>query len=135
MHKFNLILSLLVSVVSLSTWGQTTYQFIEPAVSVSYSDSAFKVGTRYSNTAYETEAYEFQYRLDSANNISIYLAANHPGSYPPKRIRDSFMLLGINNLKTIKNDSFSVARIDEVPKDVLGFSCFGVVAYDKINER
>ena len=91
-----------------------TFKFIEPNISVSYDSNYFKLSQRYSNTFYETEAYDFRYQLDTANKVTIHLKADHASEYPPLSIVDNHMLSGLKELKTVETDSFKVVSIDEV---------------------
>lgn len=64
MNKFSFLAALLFGVLSfysanLSAQKHNAYKFIEPNISVSYDSNYFKIEKRYSNTYYETEAYDF----------------------------------------------------------------------------
>jgi len=112
-----------------------SYKFIEPNISVSYDSNFFKITQRYSNTFYNTESYEFSYERDPAKNATIHINADHPIEYPPKKERDSLMLAGIQEIKSTVNDTFSIVNIDKQIRDINGFSCVGLVGYDKLSKK
>lgn len=118
-------------------WGQkpNSHKFVEPNVSVSYDSNYFKVAQRYSNTFYETEAYDFKYQLDTANKVTIHLKADQVGEHPPMSVVDEQMASGIKQLKAVDTDSFKVVSIDESPRHIKGFSLVGFVGYDKVNKQ
>lgn len=123
--------------ISTSLFGQTTntYKFIEPNISVSYDSNFFKIGQRYSNETYGTESYDFSYTGDSSRKIRIHIKADQPIEYPPKKVRDSLILIGIEEIKNTQNDTFSIVNIDKQIRDINGFSCVGFVGYDKIEKK
>lgn len=139
MNKYSRLLTLisLCSIFSSNVLGQklNTYKFIEPNVSVSYDSNFFKVAQRYSNTFYETEAYDFKYQIDTGNRVTIHLKADHAGERPSMSVLDNQMLSGIKELKTVDTDSFKVVSIDESPRHIQGFSLVGFVGFDKINKQ
>lgn len=128
---------LLFSILARNVWGQTpnTYKFIEPNISISYDSNLFKISERYSNSFYETEAYDFTYQADTLNRVRIHLEANQVGEHQPMSVVDSKMLSGIKELKTMDNDSIKVVSVDESPRHIQGFSLLGFVGYDKVNKQ
>lgn len=132
-YTFTFLLSSLFFVTDL--FGQTTnaYKFIEPNISVSFDSNYFKIGNRFLNTTYETEAYDF-YQGDLSKKARIHIQAGQPIELPSKRERDSLILAGIEEIKNTANDSFSIVNIDKQIRDINGFSCVGLVVYDKIEK-
>lgn len=135
MNRFITLFFMTLTVCSTTLFGQITYKFIEPNISLSYDSNYFKIGQRYSNTYYETEAYDFSYQGDPAKKVSIHIKARHPIDFPPKQLRDSLILAGLDEIKNAQNDSFSIVNIDAKVRDISNFSCVGVVGYDKINKE
>jgi hypothetical protein len=134
---FTLLLSPIFFIISTNLFGQelNSYKFIEPNISISYDSNIYKIANRYSNTTYETESYDFEFKLDTVNKSSIYIKADHPIVFPPKKTQDSLMLLGLEEIKAMENDSFAIVSFDKVVRDVNGFSCLGFVGYDKTNKQ
>ena len=91
------LLSLTLVLLSANLFGQkqNSYKFIEPNISLSYDSNRYQITNRYSNTAYETESYDFEFRLDTVNKVNINIKANHPIDFPPRKTLDSLMLLGL----------------------------------------
>jgi hypothetical protein len=135
MNKFITLLFLTLSFCSTTLFGQSTYKFIEPNISLSYDSNYFKIGQRYSNTFYETEAYDFSYQGDSTQKVTIHIKAAHPIDFPSKQLRDSLILTGLDKIKNAQNDSFSITNIDTKVRDISNFSCVGIVGYDKVNKE
>jgi hypothetical protein len=139
MKKYYRYTTLLLTILPFccKVWGQkpNSHKFIEPNVSVSYDSNYFKVTQRYSNTVYETEAYDFKYQKDTANKITIHLEADQAGGHPPMSVVDEQMLSGLKHLKTVDTDSFKVVSIDDSLRHIHGFSLVGFVGYDKINKQ
>lgn len=135
MNKIISLLFLTLSFCSTKLSGQNTYKFIEPNISISYDSNYFKIGQRYSNTFYETEAYDFSYQGNSAKKVTIHIKAGQPIEFPPKQLRDSLILAGLDEIRNAQNDTFSITNIDTKVRDITGFSCVGVVGFDKANKE
>lgn len=135
MNKFITLLFLTLSFCSAKLSGQNTYKFIEPNVSISYDSNYFKIGQRYSNTFYESDAYDFSYQGDATKKVTIHIKAGQPIEFPPKHLRDSLILAGLDEIKHAQNDTFSITNIDTKIRDISGFSCVGVVGFDKTNKE
>lgn len=131
------LLSLTLVLLSASLFGQkqNSYKFIEPNISLSYDSIRYQITNRYSNTTYETESYDFEFRLDTINKVNINIKANHAIDFPPRKTLDSLMLLGLVDIKAMENDSFAIANYDKQVRDINGFSCLGFVGYDKVNKK
>ena len=112
-----------------------SYKFIEPNISVSYDSNLLKITQRYSNTFYKTESYDFSYQGDTAKKALIHISASNPTEYPPQKHRDSLILAGIEEIKSTLKDAFSLIDIDKQIKDINGFSCAGIVGYDKLSKK
>lgn len=123
--------------ISTNLFGQkqNSYKFVEPNISISYDSNYFKNVKRYSNTFYETEAYDFSYYGDTSKKVTIHIKADHPIEYPPKRSRDSLILAGLDEIRHVRNDSFVVVTIDKDIQEIGGFSCVGLIGFDKVNKR
>ena len=102
---------------------------------MSYDSNFFKIGQRYSNTFYETEAYDFSYQGDSTKKVTIHIKASQPIEFPPKKLRDSLILAGLDEIKNNQNDTFSITSIDKKVRDINDFSCVGIVGYDKVHKE
>lgn len=135
MNKFITLLFLTLSFCSTKLSGQNTYKFIEPNISISYDSNYFKIRQRYSNTFYETEAYDFSYQGDSTKKVTIHIKAAQPIEFPPKQLRDSLILAGLDEIKNAQNDTFSITSIDKKVRDINDFSCVGIVGYDKVRKE
>jgi len=133
MTKFISVFFLTFSFCSKPLFGQNSYKFIEPNISISYDSNYFRVEKRYSNTFYETESYDFSYHSDSEKKVNIHIKASHPLGAVPKAINDSSILAGIEEIKKAQNDTFSLVDLDQKVRIVSDFSCFGVVGFDKVN--
>ncbi|MGG9963125.1 hypothetical protein [Ferruginibacter sp. SUN106] len=131
------LLSITLILLSANLFAQqpALYKFIEPNISVSYDSNNFQITNRYSNATYETESYDFEYKVDTINRVRISINANHPIPFPPKKTQDSIMLLGLEEIKATENDSFAIVSYDKQVKNINGFSCIGFVGYDKINKQ
>ena len=112
-----------------------SYKFIEPNTSVSYDSNLLKITRRYSNTFYRTESFDFSYQDDTGKNTLIRISAGNPTEYPPKKQRDSLALAGIEELKSTLKDTFSLVDFDKQIIDINGFSCVGIVGYDKLSKK
>jgi hypothetical protein len=122
--------------VSANTFAQkNSYKFIEPNISISYDSNRFQITNRYSNTSYETESYDFEFKPDTVNKVNINISANSPIDFPPRKTRDSLMLLGLSKIKSTKNKSFDIVSYDQQVRDIDGFSCLGFVSYNKRNKQ
>jgi hypothetical protein len=134
---FASLLSLTLLLLSVSLFGQkpNSYKFIEPNISIGYDSNRFKITNRYSNTTYETEAYDFEFKLDTVNKVNINIQANHPIDFLPRKKLDSLMLLGLVDIKAMENDSFAIANYDKQVRNINGFACLGFVGYDKANKK
>lgn len=135
MNKFIPLLFLTFSFCSTKLSGQNTYKFIEPNISISYDSNYFKIGQRYSNTFYETEAYDFSYQGDPIKKATIHIKAAQPIEFPPKRLRDSLILAGLDEMKNAQNDTFFITSIDKKVRNINDFSCVGIVGYDKVRKE
>jgi hypothetical protein len=135
MNKFITLLFLTLCFCSTRLLGQNTYKFIEPNISISYDSNFFKIAQRYSNTFYETEAYDFSYQGDSTRKVTIHIKASQPIEFPPKKLRDSLILAGLDEIKNNQNDTFSITGIDKKVRDINDFSCVGIVGYDKVRKE
>lgn len=114
--------------------GQNTYKFIEPNISISFDSNYFKVIQGYSNSTYETEAYDFLYK-NKMTEGTIHVAASPPIKYPKKDLLDSLIVSDFNKMKNIINDTLSIVDIDSKIRTIDDFSCVGLVAYDKIHKE
>jgi len=112
-----------------------SYKFIEPNISVSYDSNFLKITQRFSNSFYKTESYDFSYQGDTAKKALIRISAGNPTEYPPQKHRDSLILAGIEEIKSTLKDAFSLIDIDKQIKDINGFSCAGIVGYDKLSKK
>jgi hypothetical protein len=134
MNKPLFCLLLAVFVLSCSTiQGQkfNTVQFIDPNISVAYDSNYIKVVQRYSNTAYETESFDYLVKRDSSSEIKIHLKADHPGNNPGRRVIDSILLLNMTKMKGVDDKDFKVVHVETSVRHIHGFSCIGFVGYDK----
>jgi hypothetical protein len=136
-HIFTALLSLTLFLLTANLFGQkpNSYKFIEPNISISYDSNRYQITNRYSNTTYETESYDFEFKLDTINKVNINIKADHPVNFPPRKTLDSLMLLGLVDIKGMENDSFAIANYDKQVRDINGFACLGFVGYDKINKK
>jgi hypothetical protein len=135
MTKFITLLFSALSFCSTKLVGQNTHKFIEPNISISYDSNYLKIDQRYSNTSYGTEEYDFTYQGDSTKKAAIHIKAAHPIDFPPKQLRDSLILTGLDEIKNAQNDSFTIINVDKSVKDISGFSCVGIVGYDKVHNE
>lgn len=140
MNKFSFLATLLFGVLSfysanLTAQTHNAYKFIEPNISVSYDSNYFKIEKRYSNTNYETEAYDFSFFFDTTKKTTIYIKADHPIEYPPRRVSDSLILKGLEEIERTQKKPFTIKNIDQHVRDINGFSCVGIVGYDKKNNE
>lgn len=131
------LLSLTLLLLSVNLFGQkaNSYKFIEPNISIAYDSNRFQITNRYSNTFYETESYDFEFKVDTVNKVSINIKANHPIDFPPRKTLDSLMLLGLADIKAMENDTFAITNYDKQIRDINGFACLGFVGYDKVNKK
>ena len=136
-NHYSIAFPLTLLFISTTLFGQTTnaYKFIEPNISVSYDSNFFKIAKRYSNETYGTESYDFSYHGEPSKKVRINIRAAHPIEYPPKMARDSLILAGIEEMKNTQNDTFAIINIDKQIKDINGFSCVGLIGYDKIEKK
>ena len=135
-HTSAALFSLALFLVSINIFGQkNSYKFIEPNVSISYDSNRFQITNRYSNTSNETESYDFEFKPDTINKVNVSINANHPIDFPPRKTRDSLMLLSLSEIKNMENDSFAIVSYDKQVRDINGFACLGFVGYDKINKQ
>lgn len=111
--------------------GQQTVKFIEPNISLTYDTSYFKIGTRYSNSVYETEAYDFHYTGAAAPHAVIHLKTT-PATHPPAdKTGDSSVIATINPMTSSPKDSVTIIKQDAFFRNIRGFSCAGFTAYHK----
>lgn len=134
---YNAITLLLLTFTFCTTilFGQNSYKFIEPNISISYDSNYFKIGTRYSNTFYETEAYDFSCNGDKKRNVRLHIKADHPIQYPSKPTRDSLFRQQLNEIKDFDVDTFAFKIITKELKEINNFNCFGYVAFDKKSKQ
>lgn len=76
------VLYLTLTFLTSNVFGQNTTKFIEPNISFSYDSSKLKIETRYSNSYYETESYDFTPTFDTINKVRINVSANYPIENP-----------------------------------------------------
>jgi hypothetical protein len=132
---FTALFSLTFFIPSENIFAQrNSYKFIEPNVSISYDSNRFQITNR-SNTSYETESYDFEFKADTINKVSININANNPIDYPSRKRRDSLMLLSLSEIKNMENDSFAIVSYDKEVRDINGFGCLGFVGYDKTHKQ
>ncbi len=114
-------------------FGQSrqTYKFIEPNISVSYDSNFFSIGTRYSNSFYETENYDFKVK-NNPNKIQILVKADIPASdnYSMTDLQKS-MTSKINDIQKIGIEETEIVSYDKEVKKVGDFLCLGFVGYVK----
>ena len=135
-HTSTALFSLLLLLVSANIFAQKkAYKFIEPNISISYDSNRFQITHRYSNSVYETESYDFEFKPDTVNKVNINISANNPINFPPRKTRDSIMLLGLSEIKNMENDSFAIVSYDKQVRDINGFGCLGFVGYDKTHKE
>lgn len=135
-HTSTALFSLALFLVSINIFGQkNSYKFIEPNISISYDSNRFQITNRYTNTSNETESYDFEFMPDTINKVNVSISANHPIDFPPRKTRDSLMLLSLSEIKNMENDSFAIVNYDKQVKDINGFACLGFVGYDKTNKQ
>ncbi len=118
---------------SSNLFAQTNnkYKFIEPNISISYDSNNFRQETRYSNTFYETETYDLSFGADTPHKGNVQIRAGLPVEYPSRQTMDSFLLAGLEQMKAIQNDTFSIVAMDKKVRDINGFLCVGVTGYNK----
>jgi hypothetical protein len=135
--RFFTLLAAILFLVPAYLFAQNTnaYQFIEPNISVAYDSNTYKITRRYSNTTYETESYDFEFKTDTLNKTIINIKAEHPVEFAPRKTQDSLIFLGVKEVMNIVSDSFSIVDFDKEVRDVNGFSCIGTVAYNKIRKQ
>jgi hypothetical protein len=130
------LFSLMFFLVTTNSFGQkNSYRFIEPNISISYDSNRFEITNRYSNTSYETESYDFEFKADTINKATINITANHPIDVPSRKMRDSLMLLSLSQIKNMENDSFAIVSYDKQVREINGFGCLGFVGYDKSHKQ
>jgi hypothetical protein len=134
---FTIVLSLflLLPLADLFAQQPSVYLFIEPNISIRYDSNLFGIVHRYSNTSWGNESYDFEYKPDTFNKVSIHIAANIPVDYPPKKIMDSLMLASMEDTKASENDTFGILTFDKAVRDINGFSCVGFVGYSKTSQE
>jgi len=133
---FTALFSLTFFIASENIFAQrNSYKFIEPNISISYDSNRFHITNRYSNTSYETESYDFEFKSDTINKVNINISANYPIDFPSRKTRDSLMLLSLSEIKNMENDSFAIVSYDKEVRDINGFGCLGFVGYDKTHKQ
>lgn len=130
------ISSLLLVLISTIVIGQNNYKFIKPNISISYDSNKIKITERYSNTFYETEAYDFKPLTDKANNINIHIKAQHPQSKVLTfKEQEEMMQKEIDKTKNVINDSISYLEYDKKVRNVNGFLCSGFILINKKSNK
>lgn len=126
-----LLLFLLFRVLPDAT-GQVKYLFIEPNISISYDSTLFKVGERYSNTYYKTEAYDFSYLGDTLNKVVIHVKAEHPLDIPISGDK----LIDLMEEKAaffgqMNDTAVAVLEYEKQVRQLADFYCAGAILQDK----
>ncbi len=128
------IILLLISVFCIGSdaAGQQKYLFIEPNISFSYDSTKLKVETRYSNTVYKTESYDFILSTDTINRVRIHVMANNPLEKPISVEEVAkFMEEKLAMLEDARDSAVTVLEYDKKVRNVEGFLCTGVLLQDK----
>ena len=130
MKKILLFISLFLTTF---LFGQNlnTYKFIEPNISINYDSSLFSIGTRYSNSVYEKESYDFKVK-NNPNKIRILVKADIPAmnNFGMTDLQKSMT----SKIKDIENSNIERADIisyDKEVKKVGDFLCLGFAGYIK----
>lgn len=87
---------------------QPGHLFIEPCLSFSYDTAAFRIGERFSNTAYHTEGYEVFSTGKPGGRFMI--DAMRSNMHTPQAKRDSMVSLAIAEGNKLDNEVVSVHR-------------------------
>jgi len=130
---YTCIVVLTILIVKANLFGQVpnAYKFIEPNSSFSYDSNFFKIGNHYSNESWGQESYDFYYKVNNSEKARFHISGQHPVAYLSKKEGDSIMAAGIEMIKMMSNDTFSIVNFDKKVRNVKGFSCVGFVGFDK----
>jgi len=129
----SLFLLLSILIFPAKTFAQKTnaYQFIEPNISINYDSNHFKVGERYSNTFYETEAYDFNFIKNHSNNTRIHIEASYPTSNVPSiAYQDSFIQSKIGEIIKMDGREITLIDYDKKVRNINDVLCVGFVISD-----
>ncbi|MGC4100276.1 hypothetical protein [Ferruginibacter sp.] len=119
-------------VQNLKAQQYNAYQFVEPNIAISYDSNYFKLGERYSNSFYKTEAYDFTLKNDKTSKTRIHIKPEtNNGQYITEAMLDSLMQAGTKDFKNVKSKDFSILSYDTAPSKINGFLCMGVILIDK----
>ena len=126
------VLLLTLFTLSSNLFGQNNYQFIEPNISFSYDSTKMKITDRYSNTFYETEAYDFCTTFDTINKVRINVKANHPvvNTFPAIE-QERIMNDRIKEFQKFKKKKVSLVDFDKTVRHIGEFLCAGFILLDK----
>jgi hypothetical protein len=125
-----------LSPANLFAQKTNAYRFIEPNISIAYDSNVYKITNRYSNTVYETEAYDIELKAGSLSKTYIHIKAEHSTmGHMPRKTQDSMALLGIKDVLDMAGDSLSFVDYDKAVRDINGISCLGFVSYHKENKQ
>lgn len=127
------LLTLFLHPVRSSGQTQNAYQFIEPNVSVSYDSNVYKIGSRYSNSTYETESYDFKKVNEKKYTVRVHVSARPSSLKPSKETMDSSVQKMLRQLKASQDKNVKIDTTDT--KTINDISCMAMVISDKNSTR
>lgn len=126
------LLYLTILLLSIKSFGQNSFKFIEPNISFSYDSTKLKITNRYSNKTYETESYDFKTTFDTLNKVEINIRANHPIDHSSSSLeQEKIMNNGIKEIQKMKDSRISLVDYDKTAKRIGNFFCFGFTVLEK----
>jgi hypothetical protein len=132
---FAVIILLILTFSSLLSYGQSknSYQFIEPNLSMAFDSNVFKITNSYSNGTYNTASNDFKKLDDTIYRVKINVSADHSTLKPSRDLQDNLLEKRKEELKKLQNDTVNIESM--IDRTINGFSCMGVVAINKINNK
>jgi hypothetical protein len=129
--KISFLITSFLSITFLFGQNKNGYKFIEPNISISYDSNLYSVGTRYSNSVYETEHFEFIFK-PKQDKIKIFVKADIPSiDFVSMKMLEESMTKRIEDVKKIQDGETELINYDKQVRKVGDFLCLGFVAFIK----
>ena len=129
--KIPFLLTSFLFITSLFGQIKNSYKFIEPNISISYDSNFYSVGTKYSNTVYETENYDFVYKT-KPDKVKIFVKADIPSyDFVKMEMLEVSMSKRIEYVKKFQDDETDIVNYDKQVRKVGDFLCLGFVGFIK----